>query len=356
MLPARHLSSPALPSPTMADSDLLVPGTGGITLMDNQGRDLGYPVKMRLGVLTKGYLMGLPARDLEELLSMEHVPGQIPPARTSRKAGVSIRPGHLLRVAYNQIPGTTNVFLYDWRADLRHSAAELLRFLTERRPRDGRWNVAGHSQGALLIVLASKMLGDPEAFGQLVRSVTLVGAPMAGTVNAAVALISGDQMGEASAPSFRRIMRSWPALYQMMPAWPALVGEDGAPVPADRQITTTAAWDGTDGVVPDLLERAVEVQAQLRDPFSHMRGDVRVAVLLGRNRPTAVELRANMPLGAASVTNQLGDTLVPHDRTISWLGGHFEQFVITYPSPCNAHSMLCDDPAIASRIRAIERG
>lgn len=337
----------------MPDSDLLVPGTGGITLMDNHGNDLGYPVKMRLGVLTRGFLAGLPAGELVELLSMHHEPGQIAPARSSLKPGVTIRPGHLLRVAYNQIPSTTNIFLYDWRADLRHSARELLNFMVERRPRDGRWNLAGHSQGGLLTILASKMCEDPQAFGRLVRSVTLVGAPVAGTVSSAVALISGDQMGQASAPSFQKIMRSWPALYHMIPAWPALVDTDGTPAPPDRQMTSMAAWEGTAGIVPDLLERAVEVQAMLRDPLSHMRGDVRVAALMGRNRPTAVELRAATPLGAASVTNQLGDTLVPHDRTIEWVGGHFGQFVITYRSPCNVHSMLCDDPAIASRIRAI---
>jgi pimeloyl-ACP methyl ester carboxylesterase len=339
----------------MPDSDVLVPGTGGITLMDNQGRDLGYPVRMRLGVMTRGFLAGLPAHDLEELLSMGHEPGQIPPSRTSLKPGVSIRPGRVLRVAYNQIPASTNIFLYDWRADMRHSAAELLRFLVERRPRDGRWNVIGHSQGGLLIVLASKLMAGPEEFSDLVRSVTLVGAPIAGTVNAAVALISGDQMGDASAPSFRKIVRTWPALYQMLPAWPALVDEAGHPVPLDRQITTARAWEGTKGIDEDLLTRAVEAQALLRDPLSHMRGDIRVAALLARNRPTAVELRAAPPLDTASVKNQMGDTLVPHDRTLSWLGGHFEQFVITYPSPCNAHSMLCDDPAIASRIRAIAR-
>jgi hypothetical protein len=63
----------------MPNAQLLVPGTGGITLMDNAGKDLGYPVKMRLGVLS-ARLAKLPSPDLLELLSMEHRPGQIAPA------------------------------------------------------------------------------------------------------------------------------------------------------------------------------------------------------------------------------------------------------------------------------------
>jgi len=86
----------------MANASILVPGTGGTTLMDNSGRDVGYPIKMRLGAASKG-LLGLPAEAFRELLSMEHIPGQIAPAKTSLKPGTSLRPGHVLEVAYNQI-------------------------------------------------------------------------------------------------------------------------------------------------------------------------------------------------------------------------------------------------------------
>src|SRR5687768_1688000 len=211
----------------MANSGLLVPGTGGITLMDNKGNDLGYPVKMRLGVLTKGYLAGLSAAELVELLSMEHNPGQWAPAKTSLKPGVSIRPGHVLQVAYNQVPATYNAFLYDWRADLRWNAQQLNDFMMQRKPQDGRWNLVGHSQGALLIILASKLLPAPQRFEDLVASVTLVGAPIAGTINSAAGLLNGDQMGAAGVPAFQKILRTWPALYQMLPAWPSLVQDDG---------------------------------------------------------------------------------------------------------------------------------
>jgi hypothetical protein len=101
----------------MANMNLLVPGTGGITLMNQLGEDLGYPVKMALGVLSDG-LLGLSADELVALLSMDHRPGQLAPAKTSLAPGVSIRPGHALQVAYNQVPASFNHFLYDWRADI----------------------------------------------------------------------------------------------------------------------------------------------------------------------------------------------------------------------------------------------
>jgi len=336
----------------MPNSGLLVPGTGGITLMDNKGNDLGYPVKMRLGVLTKGVLAGLPADELVALLSMAHVPGQWAPFRTSLKEGVSIRPGHVLQVAYNQIPTSYNVFLYDWRADLRWNAQELIDFLVHRKPQDARWNLVGHSQGALIIILASKLLPAPLRWDDLVASVTLVGAPIAGTVNAAAALLNGDQMGEAGVDAFRKILRTWPALYQMLPAWPVLVDDAGSPVPLEQQITRAAGWAGVEGIDADLLLRARETQPLLRDPFATM-GDIRVSVLLGRNRNTAVNLLAADPLTSKPAKSQLGDTLVPHDQTLAWLGGHFAQFVITHPSPCNVHAMLCNDPGITTRIKSL---
>jgi hypothetical protein len=181
----------------MADSYLLVAGTGGITLMDSQGKDLGYPAKMEIGVRTGGLLFSKP-EELVPLLSMSHVPGQDAPAQTSLCPGLSIRPGHVLDVAYNLVPSSFNRFLYDWRADLLYNARLLHDFLVERQPAGGRWRVTGHSQGGLLIVLASKLFPNDDDFAKCVAAVALVGAPLAGTVNAARALIRGDLMGESA--------------------------------------------------------------------------------------------------------------------------------------------------------------
>lgn len=335
----------------MPNASILVPGTGGTTLMDNSGRDVGYPIKMKLGSASKG-LLGLPAEAFRELLSMEHHPGQIAPAKTSLKPGTSLRPGHVLQVAYNQLPAEVNHFLYDWRADLRYSAGKLLDFLEHRRPTGGRWNMVGHSQGALLIVVASKMMGDPDAFSRLVASATLVGAPLAGTLNSYQALLTGEAAGKPAAGTFKEILRTWPALYQMLPAWPSMCTEPGAPCPDDDQLMHLNCWRGVDGIQEEFLRRGLEVQAMLRDPFSHMRGDMRVSVLLARNRNTGVEIRRNGDLlHPDPITSQKGDGLVPLERTISWVGDHVRRFVVAFDAPAREHAFMLSDPAIATTTR-----
>lgn len=347
----------------MPNSDLLVPGTGGITLVDNTGADVGYPIKMRLGTATSG-LLGKSAEELEELLSMAHLPGQIEPHRTSLKPGTSLRPGHVLQVAYNQIPGSFNHFLYDWRADMRDSAARLLDFLRQRKPANGRWNVVGHSQGALLIVLASKMAAegadplDPasrERFSELVTSVTMVGAPLAGNVNAARALIVGDQAGEAAAPIFRRILRTWPALYQMAPAWPAVVDELGEDAPEEHQLSAVTGWPHMD-VPDDMIERARVARLLLRDPLSHLRGDVQIAILFARNRNTGLKLeRRGGWLNGDAVVRQKGDSLVPFEQTRAWVGAHIDPFLTVFDPPVNEHAFLLDDPSVVKQVKRLRR-
>ena len=347
----------------MPNSKLLVPGTAGITFVDNTGADVGYPIKMRLGTATDGLLGKSPA-ELMELLSMAHLAGQIAPHRTSLKPGTSLRPGHALKVAYNQIPSSFNHFLSDWRADMRHSARQLLDFLRERKPTNGRWNIVGHSQGALLTVLASKMAaenGDPldpasrERFSQLVTSVTMVGAPLAGTVNAARALIVGDGAGEAAAPVFKRILRTWPSLYQMAPAWPAVVDDQGDDAPVEHQLEHVTGWPHMD-VPEDMVERARIARLLLRDPLSHLCGDLQVALLFARNRNTGQKLeRRNGHLNGDPVVRQKGDSLVPFDQTIAWIGSHIEPFVTVFNPPVNEHAFLLDDPAVVKRVKKLLR-
>ena len=112
----------------MANLNLLVPGTGGITLRDNNGKDVGWPVVMRLPNILRG-LSGQSDQELLELISMEHRPGQFAPVKTSLRPGTSLSPGHVLRVAYNQVESGFNQFLYDWRTDLRYSARQLKDFI-----------------------------------------------------------------------------------------------------------------------------------------------------------------------------------------------------------------------------------
>jgi len=332
------------------DGYLLVPGTGGITLMDSAGNDLGYPGRMELGVRTGG-LLAAPASALVDLLSMEHAPGQAAPVKTSLRTGVSIRPGHALQLAYELVPPTFNTFLYDWRADLLWNAALLRDFLEQRRPPGGRWRVAAHSQGALLVVLASKLFPAPDAFARCVAAVALVAAPLAGTVNAARALVVGDLMGPAGEQAFQAIVRTWPAIYQMVPSWNAFLPPGGG-VP--RSATDPASWAGLPGLSDDFLGRARAAQERLRDPLAYMDGDVGVAIVLARNRPTG----ANLELDGAGPTGTshdfvLGDSLVPYDQTLDWLGAAGRPFLKTLTGPVREHAFVFDDPTVMNTVKQV---
>lgn len=335
----------------MADLNLLVPGTGGTTLVDNSGEDTGYPVRMRLGTASKG-LLGLGAQEYLPLLSMEHRADQIAPVKTSLKPGVSLRPGHVLRVAYNQVDHGFNQFLYDWRSDIRHSARQLLDLLRERQSSDGgRWNLVGHSQGGLVIVTASRLLDDPEEFSTLVRRVALVGSPLAGTVNAAEALLLGEVAGESAAPHFQKIVRTFPALYQMLPQWPAMM-DGAAPAPEDRQLLSEGGWEGIDGIRADFLGRTRAVIPYFQSPLDHMKGDIRVGIFLMRNRNTAVELltRAGGPTGEVH-RREKGDTLTPFATTIGWLGERLRPFVVPPYRKGREHAFMLSDPAVATDVK-----
>lgn len=339
----------------MPNANLLVAGTGGITFVDNHGNDIGYPVKMKLGIASDG-LLGRTAREYVPLLSMEHKAGQLAPVKTSLAPGISLRPGHVLKVAYNQVPQSFKHFLYDWRCDLRYSASQLLKYLQTNKPANGKWNIVGHSQGALLIILASKLHANRDDFMKMVRSVILVGALLAGSVNSARALIEGDQFGEAASPDFKKILRTWPSLYQMVPAWSSVVNKQGNELPADKQLNGEKGWDRYPSAIPDWLDRTDKVQELLKNPYGFMSGVEKKAILLARNRRTSVKiLSQNGKLDTDKLNRELGDTLIPHDRTLRWVGQSIWSSVKTFTSPCNQHSMLLNDPTIVSTIKQLIR-
>jgi pimeloyl-ACP methyl ester carboxylesterase len=335
----------------MANSKLLIPGTGGITLMDQAGKDLGYPVSMKIGVKV-GMLSGMTPGRIFRLLAMEHKKGQIAPAKTSLLEGVSIRPGKAIKAAYNKIPNDFNHFLYDWRADMRYSAGQLLGFIKQRKPATGRWHLVGHSQGGLLIILASKLTGDPWEFRKYVASITFVASPIFGTVNAAYALVKGDQFGDSNSNAFVKTVRSWPSLYQMMPSWRSVVDSSGTVLPAELQITKEKCWEGHEGISPDLLKRAREAHKLLKNPFDHMEGDIKALIIMAKNRETKLNLvRTNNRLTARSLNLQMGDTLVPHDMTFKNLDALAKTFVLTKSGNTVAqHSMLCSDINVVQNI------
>jgi hypothetical protein len=199
-----------------------------------------------------------------------------------------------------------------------------------------------------LIVLASKLFGAPDAFSRCVASVALVAAPLAGSINAARALVTGDLMGSAGQQAFQVIVRTWPAIYQMVPSWDGFVQAAGEP---PQSMTDAASWRGLPGISLDFLARARDVQQRLRDPLSFMDGDVAVSIILMRNRPTGVNLELDYtgPSGT-SRDFKLGDSLVPYDETLAWLGAANLPFLKTVTGPVREHAFVFDDPTAMNTV------
>jgi pimeloyl-ACP methyl ester carboxylesterase len=334
----------------MPNSNVLVHGTGGATLRDSNGCDTGYPLRMQLDVTVGTSLSTLDADALIELLSMDHRPGQLGPARTTLKPGISLLPGQVLDAAYNQIPSTFNRYLYDWRADMRWNAGNLLSYLVDRRPTNGRWNIVAHSQGGCLVALASKLYADSGAsFDDLAASVVLVGVPLGGTINATRAILLGDQMGPATEPAFRHILRTWPALFQMFPAWPAVVDSSGN-YGGVAQLTDPFYWGGDVGV-HDMLERARAAQQLLADPLSAITGNTRLAVYMAVNRPTSSHYcAAGTQLVEIATSFVPGDTLVPETFTAAFLGTQYLPYLRLLQGNIAEHAFLLTDGNVGSSV------
>ncbi len=345
----------------MADTTLLIPGTGGIKLLNN-GADLGYPVMLQ----GQAFLLsqtGGGLGEIEPLLSMQHRPGQAAPVKTSLLPGVEVTPGPVLSLAYRELPSNVLPFRYDWRGDIVHSAARLVDLLTERRPQGGKWRIVAHSQGGLVAVAASKLLaarhgGDATAFSDLVRRLVLVGVPLYGTLNAAHALVRGEQLGEAVSASFQKISRTWPALYQMLPDFRAALRQQNQE-PAATGFLEAASWQAYPDISADLLARALETkQRYLRRPLEKM-AQVKVSIVLATNRPTWDHAVLN-PDRTIDFANRgaPGDSLVPSVPTLNRLTPVERQLVdqIGPRETIAEHAFLLSDTYVGELTRRLLTG
>lgn len=340
----------------MPDRTLLVPGTQASTLADQHGTPVYNAVRVSLG-FQKSELGGRPPDEWQALLSMEHAPGSLVPVRTSLLPGVEIHASGVVRTPYDRMLAFAAPWPYDWRGDIRYNAQLLLEELRANRPADGRWNLIGHSQGGLVIVAASAMTASLAEFGQLVARVILVGSPLAGTMRAAEAILWGSEgLGKANVDAARGMARTWPALHQMLPSWGAVVDAEGEPIPPAGQFTQPGGWPGAwgEGIQPDLLRRAVELQDLLHGPFSRMAGVATLAILGNRQMSpvTVVRTGDEYPDDRAAMANQKGDSLVPYRRTLDWGGQPYANRVVAFGGKVERHAMLCADEDVIRTTRS----
>jgi pimeloyl-ACP methyl ester carboxylesterase len=335
-------------------STLLIPGTQATFLEDQNGVIVYNAVRVEVG-LQKNDLGGRPISEWARLLSMEHTEGVLDPAKTTLEPGSDLRPGAVVVTPYQLFPHAYEEWSYDWRADLRWNAIRLLNELRARNAAgEGRFNLIGHSQGGLLIVLASKR-ADPGEFARLVARVVLVGAPLAGTLRAVEALVFGHpSLGENQRPLAREMARTWPSIYQMLPAWACVVDDHGTTLPEGEQLLTLTGWPAAEasGVTEDMLSRARKTQILLGDPFANFGPGIRVWVVMGVNKETGRTLmKENGAFVSISMEKKAGDSLTHYAETMKWGGDSFSYTVVPYGGGTEAHAMLCADETVAEHIK-----
>ncbi len=337
----------------MKEPVLLIPGTQATTLRDGQGIRVYNAVKSGLPIFGKS-LGGRPKAQWVDLMSMSHIAGQLAPERTSLEPAGQLVPGSVVITPYELFPKGYEEWSYDWRADLRWNAERLLEELRERiKSGSPRITLVGHSQGGLLIVLASKRARDGE-FGELVARVILIGAPFAGTMRAVEALVFGSpSFGKKNQELSLQMARSWPAIYQMLPAWDCVTDASGSPLPAEKQLLERGGWpSGTDaGVTDDMLERGRAVQSELKDPFKNFGPAVAVTTVLSQNQSTGVRLvRKGDRFERIESERRAGDDLVPFEQTLAWGGNSLAFTVVPFAGQTRAHAELCADPTVAALV------
>ncbi len=177
-----------------------------------------------------------------------------------------------------------------------------------------------------------------------------------GTMRATDALCFGSEdLGKEQQAVARALARTWPAIYQMLPSWDAILKPTPPgqpPVPAAEQLLELGGWPEAQGVTADLLQRARDLQAMLRDPFAAM-GGTRARAIMTSNKPTKITM-VRVSTSAGDVfegdEHQGGDSLVPFDQTRSWGGPAFKSFMLHVPGNVRAHAFLGIDEEIAASI------
>jgi hypothetical protein len=340
----------------VADSFLLVPGTGGVTLLENGVTDIGYP----FGLYINSFFSGNLSQSQQDLLSMEHIPDQIDPKKTTLKRNSFIKPGSVINSAYNQVIPSVIPYPYDWRADIRYNAEKLLDFLITRKPAGGKWRLMTHSQGGLVLVIASKLYsassgGDLEAFSSLVSRIVFVGVPFYGTIQAIRGFIDGDYLGDGARRRLQLAIRTWPSIYQQLPDWKNSIEENGVRGNLAEEIFNPAKWTGINNIQDELLKRAKFTRVSyLRNPFRCM-DNIKYNLIFAKNRDTFEYVvrdntGLNLPLNFVP-----GDNLVPVKITCDLLvrddPSVGNKITILKGSNIREHPMLFDDAEVVPRVK-----
>jgi hypothetical protein len=193
-------------------------------------------------------------------------------AQADRDEHVLSLPSQLLEIAYGPLvqalQGRLDVpaylFPYDWRYSIVQSAQALVQFIKRLElksiPSLPKWDrlfdFAVHSMGGLVLRAFLSEWSKTEGTRPLpVGQVVFIATPHLGSLDAAVALISGETSWFGGRKELRKLARTFPSVYELLPRFPAAVVRAGQSL----DIFDEANWQ-KNTIEPDSRNSGFDVQ------------------------------------------------------------------------------------------------
>ena len=197
---------------------IFVPGIKGSELVDTYPID--FPVRWSLWNLTIGNIF----EEEEDFLLRDGL---------YDKDYHLFREGKLIRYAYGKLVGTLRqldphcyMFPYDWRRELEDSGKRLVALaehISGKHPKS-TIDFVTHSMGGLVLRsalgLVSKARGKSALKVDRIGRIVCIAPPFRGAADIPKVLIAGEKNGWFSdEKSYRKLARSFPAIYQLVPSY-----------------------------------------------------------------------------------------------------------------------------------------
>jgi Lecithin:cholesterol acyltransferase len=166
-------------------------------------------------------------------------------ATADRDELVVTRPSQLLQIAYGPLASALQgrlgvpsyLFPYDWRYSIVQSAHALVQYVSRLKVKsmptvlgwDGLFDFAVHSMGGLVLRAFLDAWQRASAAPIPIGQICFIATPHFGSVDAAVALISGESPMFGGYKELRKLARTFPAVYELLPRFlPAPIVRAGA--------------------------------------------------------------------------------------------------------------------------------
>lgn len=224
-------------------------------------------------------------------------------------------------------------FPYDWRQDIRRSARQLAEFIRQLRAKygiDSHFQVLAHSMGGVVARYYINCLGGHAH----VKRLTVMGTPHLGVPKSFQSMVEGVEVPivKIRPEKFRKILLTFPSLYQILPSYPFVYHANGSP------IDIYAQKDWLKPRYHTLLAYGLAFHRELGSGCK-----VPMVCLVGYGQRTLVQanIKGHSPWVFEYVDRPEGDTTIPEKSALAQ-GRNVESPAFT----TKPHGLLFDDEVV----------